>query len=344
MKKSKHNILFTVYLILLFPPLFELAVRIIGYKPYQQISYSIESDPEFCLIPHPHLGFGLNPGTFQVKINQGLRFSVSQNLDSCRITSFAPDSGNKPEILIMGCSYTYGFGVDDSLTYPFLLQKNLPDYHVKNLAVPGYGTIQSLLQLENAIEDGRVPETAIINYADFHDDRNVLSPAYRRSLYLGFLQSNPDLKQLMVEGKVPYVMKKGENYEVVEESWLSVYQPWEGSGTWATVNFFQVISENAAIIGMDKREASAEIFMRIRELCKKNGIRLIVAGLTDQARTHEMLENLAEEGIETLDMSLDLRDNDYNHLPYDSHPNEKAHAYFAKKVYEYLMLTPVDIM
>ena len=106
-------------------------------------------------------------------------FTLTIDRDGRRVTH--PDEGSasvrKPEIWVFGCSFTFSWGVDDAETYLAVLQRAMPDFEIVNFGVGGYGTLQSLMQLEREIRAGRRAALTVLAYADFHDKRNVLTPA-----------------------------------------------------------------------------------------------------------------------------------------------------------------------
>ncbi len=53
-----------------------------------------------------------------------------------------------PALLAAGCSFTFGHGLNDQDTWPWLLQEHLPEVHVMNAGCMGYGTDQALLAAE----------------------------------------------------------------------------------------------------------------------------------------------------------------------------------------------------
>lgn len=73
----------------------------------------------------------------------------SVNAEGRRIT---PDQGKKADsvVLLFGCSFTFGFGVNDKDTYAWKLAELLgANYQVVNLGVSGYGAHQMLALLES---------------------------------------------------------------------------------------------------------------------------------------------------------------------------------------------------
>ncbi|MGH1435640.1 MAG: hypothetical protein ACRBG0_14430 [Lewinella sp.] len=332
----KKNLLYAVYLLLLLLPCLEIALLILGYRPYRQVDFKIESTPDHCLIPHASLGFALHPGTFQVTINEGLTYTATHGADSIRIAGYEKQE-ELPAIWFLGCSYTYGMGIDDSLTFPFLVNKNSPQFDVKNFGVPGYGTVQSYLQLKQQLAIHPPPAWAIVNYADFHDERNALTPAYRRDLFMGYQRSNDAVSTLMRTAAVPYVVASVVPGKQVRFCpWDSIYHNWQYRETFAAVNFLQDLSDQKQSQRIDKAEVNRYIFQRIKTLCDLHGVRLLVTGITPSSETKETLKELNTLGLKTLDISVDLALEEYRNAPYDDHPNAKANAVFAKRITDFI--------
>ncbi len=65
-----------------------------------------------------------------------------------RITPYYPQA--KVAVVLVGCSFTFGNGINDEETFAYKLGKNLgPNYQVYNLGVPGTGPHRILSELEN---------------------------------------------------------------------------------------------------------------------------------------------------------------------------------------------------
>lgn len=331
--KYFSTITYVFYIILLIVPCSELALRILGYQAYHQRVFHIEASPEHCIIAHPELGFALHPGGYEVTINEGLHYFVRHGKDSLRFTgNTIHEDSRQDSIYFFGCSYTYGMGISDSLTFPFLIQQSKPNSYIRNFGVPGYGTVQSYLQLKQLIKTNEKPTAIIINYADFHDDRNALTPAYRRDLFMGFQASNPSVESTMQQASVPFVGKKAGIYQLQSCKWQHIYESWPSRKTFAFVNFLQDFSDQRKTDTIDKKETTLSIFSQIKGLCDQHNIRMLVTGITPSIQTKEMLLNLKKAGIQTLDIAIDLSLKKYTNAPYDDHPNAKAHAIFAKKL------------
>ncbi|MFK7787023.1 MAG: hypothetical protein AB8B56_18020, partial [Crocinitomicaceae bacterium] len=93
---------------------------------------------------------------------------------------------------------------------------------------------------------------------------------------------------------------------------------------------FQSNSDKRLSEKINLEKNSLALFSKLQSLCDKPHIELIVTGLTKTKATRRFLRSLDKKGIRTKDISLNLNNKKYNQLPYDSHPNKKAHAYFAQ--------------
>lgn len=333
---QQKNFLFYLYMLLISPICLEIALRILQYKPFQQKEYQIKSNPSFCIIPHESLGFALQPGTFTVQINEAAPYQVSHGPDSLRVSSTKDIDPSQEQIFLMGCSYTYGMGVDDSLTFSHKLQEKFPQYRFRNFGVPGYGTVQSYLQVLAQLKNGNAPKMIIINFADFHLERNVLSSGFRRDLFMGFARSHTSIQTDILRARIPYLETDSAEKHLVWSDWKEIYENWPGREIFASVNFLQGFSDRANQLSKKDEQGSLELFSTIYSLCLQHDIELLVTGLTQTNKTHKVLAELHSTGITTLDISLDLTKAEYTQLPHDSHPNSSAHRHYFKKISHYL--------
>ena len=323
----KKRIRYYLFLTLITPICFELALRVLGYSAYQQLPYSIVSKPNMCIEASADLGFSLGEGTYNVSVNGAPTYTATHT-DGKRITRDYSLSDSISSIFVMGCSFTYGMGVMDSVSFPYQLQSHFSDLNIQNFGVPGFGTTQSYLQLENELRNGNVPGLVIVNFCDFHHERNSLIPRFRNSLVMGYQRSNEEAISELTKSSFPY-LEKGEMKTV---EFKEMYSNWAGRETFASVNYFQTTDDKRLTSRINTEQNSLDIFLRIRELCKEQNIQFIVTGLTRNRVTKTFLAQLKRSNINVVDISLDLRKKKYNQLPYDTHPNSRAHDHFAKKL------------
>ncbi len=104
------------------------------------------------------LGFAPVPGSasrFTNVIGDDVLFDVTYTIDDdgYRVQPPLGDPPPAESILCFGCSFTYGTGLSDEETWPWLLQEDLDNaYRVRNFAFMAYGPHQMLA----ALEGGRV--------------------------------------------------------------------------------------------------------------------------------------------------------------------------------------------
>ncbi len=323
----KKRIRYYFFLTLITPICFELALRVLGYSAYQQVPYSIISKPNMCLEASVDLGFSLGEGTYSVSINGAPKYTATHT-NGKRITRKSSANDSLPCVFVMGCSFTYGMGVNDSVSFPYQLQSHFKNFSIENFGVPGFGTVQSYLQLEKEINIGNIPELVIVNFCDFHHERNSLTPRFRNSLVMGYQRSNKEATSKLVKSRFPYV----ENKEIKFVEFNHLYSNWKGRETLASVNYFQTMKDERLTAQINLEQNSLEIFRRMQAICKKHNIKFMVTGLTRNSATRAFIARLKKSNIDAVDISLDLSQKKYNQLPYDTHPNSRAHDYFTKRI------------
>ena len=164
----------------------ELLARLTGIRPWDNADLQIQVAPGGRLFtPHPTRGYAQLPGAFVVTLPDGYSFALTHLPSGLRIThplASYTETRSKPEIWIMGCSFTHGWSLNDQDTYPWLLQARLPEYEVVNYGVEGYGTLHVLLQLREALTTQPAPRVVVYAYASLHDERNTFLRNRRKTI------------------------------------------------------------------------------------------------------------------------------------------------------------------
>ncbi len=302
----------------------EIVLRVAGYKPWQIENVDVAVEPKGNFFTKDsELGYKHLPGKFKVTLNGNYSFNATHLNNSLRIThplNTYNQSSNKPEIWIFGCSFTYGWSLNDSETYAWLLQEKLPKYEIVNFGVNGYGTLHSFIQFKEALKQGKKPKIAVIAYAGFHDRRNTLLRARSKQMAawnkLGILYQ-PDAR-LNGKNNFTYTMTKLE------------YHEWPLMRVSALVNFLEV-NYNQFEEGLYKsHDVSKAIIEEFHRVAEANNVKLVVAGIN--AGSAKMLDELSQEGIATVDISVDLKIPGNNNLPHDIHPSAAANRQYADKL------------
>lgn len=331
----KNSLLFIVSTVLALLSV-EFILRAGGYRPWRPAKLNVVVEPRGEMYTsHPTLGYTHLPGTFKVILPTSFSFKVTHSSDGLRATH--PVSTNhvehsKDEIWIFGCSFTYGWTLNDKETYPWLLQKNLPDYEVINFGVNGFGTVHSFLQFREALEKRKKPKLVIITYASFHDPRNTLVRIRNKGLVLhGAVLESSKLHRLVQ----PYARLNG-NGEPIYSMSTAEFNEFPFMRQSAFMHALEKVYNSVEVRRCRSHEVSKAIIKEFSDLCKKKGIDHIVAGIFRDALTTDVLEYSRGEGIPTTDISVDLNKRKNRNLPHDSHPSAIANKTYARKIKSFL--------
>lgn len=96
-----------------------------------------------------------------------------------RVTPPYNEENNKGSVIFLGCSFSFGDGVEDDENYPYLFgKKTNGDYKVYNFGVSGYGphSVLGLIefdQIDKIVEEDPEPKHAILFASYFHIIRMI---------------------------------------------------------------------------------------------------------------------------------------------------------------------------
>jgi hypothetical protein len=304
----------------------EWLLRRDGWQPWAVHDPGIRVSPGGRVVQqHPTLGYTHLAGRYEVTLGDGFSFVMTHGPDTLRITSPGDTAGadGRPEIWILGCSATHGWSLNDAETYPWVLQAMLPQYHVVNFGVSGYGTLHSLIQFREALAVPRPrPAIVVLAYGDFHDARNTFARQRRKEVVpwnrLGPL-SQP-VARLQADGSLVIGMAAAE------------YRPWPLMNHLALVNKLESSYNELEVRALGSHEVSEKLMLDIATLARDNGARFVLAGIWNGRLTADMLAFAAQRGIQTVDISVDTSLPENNNLPHDIHPSALANRRYAEKL------------
>lgn len=330
MKKLLFGILTLVLLVVVIAAAAELMARAEGYEPYKAYTHPIRLEGGDQLFQKDDvLGFKLNTGNYVVHLNDSFSFKATHTAQGLR-RSYPADKFvlKDPEkiIWVFGGSYTYGWSVNDQETFPALLQQQCIGCQVVNFGVPAYGTLQSLMQLEQAIEQNCAPDIVVLAYAGFHDMRNVDSRMWGKTL-APFNRLGPMTR--------PVTSYDSTGNTAIDNIPL-VYEPFPWQDRSALVHFYEQWYNTEQLTELHAQQVSQQLVVRFDELVRACGSRFVLATLVQDERSYQMIEHCRSKGIEHTDMLVDLRQPGMTNEPNDSHPSAKAHKAYAKAL-EFLL-------
>ena len=302
----------------------EVLARFIGQHPWAANHSDMKVDPGGRLFQTtPILGYRQLPGQFKITLNDVFTYTTTNLDDTLRITHPldtypAPD---KEEIWVFGDSVTNGQAVNDWETFCWLFQQKFPNYEFVDFGVEGYGDLQSLIQLREALQVRRPPRLVVLVYASWQDMRNTLLRG-RKKMLTGsdnFPVSQP-YARLKDDGSLEIAVDGGPFHEFP----LMRYS--------ALMNTLEEAYDRYEARHAHSHEVTKAIIEEMARECQARGIQLAVASLTSDAPSDDMLRFAETQGIKTTSISVDLSKAENNNLPYDSHPNAHAHQLYAQKL------------
>ncbi|MBX3748013.1 MAG: hypothetical protein KF833_22120 [Verrucomicrobiae bacterium] len=288
-------------------------------------------EPESMYRPDPLLGYSSRPGVYQVTLTntaggEARTFRVTIDEAGRRVTSAAPGLlEGRPEIWVMGNSFVYGWGNDDETTLGAFLQRYFPDRRVVNYAESGYGNVHGYLQmLRDLPMADPAPQTVVVGYADYYNERNVAAASrlqtFRRGLDRtggGEWQSDPaeftHPRARLVEGRL-------------EIDRVPLFP--EASGR----------SQRGRDPSLDEQyEVTCRLLEEMAQLGSAHGVRLVLGFL--QGGDDDPAVTCAEaHGYLVADLRPDYNRHEWDDFqPLDGHPGPVAQSIYAWKLFRALM-------
>jgi hypothetical protein len=274
---------------------------------------------------HRTLGYAYLPGAFTVTLSGPFSFTITHDAAGRRITAppAAPDASPRPRIWVFGCSLTHGWSLNDDETYPWVLQRSLPDYDVVNFGVDGYGTVQSLTQFREALATDPPPVVAVVAYASIHDQRNRLTRRWRKTKITRGTSTRHLREMTHPYGRVTADGK----LEIVNEP--LTYATLPGVGALAITSALDDIVNWAVEPVEESQRVTRAVIEEMARVAAAHGVRFVVASIVADRTSAELLAHLGGLGIATADISVDLSAPGYRNLPFDPHPSRTANAAYA---------------
>ncbi len=304
----------------------EIGARAAGLRPHRPVEWDIRVEPGGRYqVAHPTLGYAPRPGRFTIHFGDGHAWRATHLPDATRITrplETYPSAAALPQIWIFGCSFAHGWGLDDEETFAWRLQELLPGQEVRNFGVGGYGTLQSLLQLREALGRGPAPAVAVLAYGDFHDERNTRLRSWRRanSEYRRFGTTAQPYVRLDSDGRLVQRFDDATYGDLFLIRHSAILNRLDAAWSLLEDRFVRSHEVSRLLIGELDREARA------------HGAVFVLGGIIASEPTREMLDWAGRRGIRAADLSVDLSAPG-NAMRFDGHPSARANREFARKLH-----------
>ncbi|MCU0612961.1 MAG: hypothetical protein MUE60_14390 [Candidatus Eisenbacteria bacterium] len=298
----------------------EFALRAMGYRAWRPGTVAQECLPVQAHTPysvaHPTLGHTIQPGRIRIVLPGGRSFTATHLEDCTRATrSLDARMGTVPqgEIWVFGCSFTYGWAVDDHETFPWRLQELLPGFDIVNLGISGYGTLQAFTRFEEALAQRTAPKIAILAYASIQEERNVLARSWKKNL-----------------------AQLGKGGLLVRDLRPTTYRALPGARRWALANAMDDALNKVEVRLRKSNRVSKAIVEAFYQLAEDRGVNPLIACLTDDPASQGILDHCRRARIPCVDVSVDLTLPQYTNLPSDPHPSPLAHQHYAAGIHDCL--------
>tara|TARA_B100000780_G_scaffold228572_1_gene168004 strand:- start:1982 stop:2986 length:1005 start_codon:yes stop_codon:yes gene_type:complete len=245
-------------------------------------------------------------------------------------------SGNtrkeKNDIIFLGGSNTFGYGVNDKETFSSLIQKKLKNYNIKNYGTAGYGTYQSLLKLEKILSKDNSIKYIVAIYHSSHEIRNIGNEEWLRTLSKHTNRNHLYLPYVSVDKKnelkkhkpVKYInLPLREKFIIIQKIEKKIMEA-----------IFYSPRNNPT-------KATIKIFDEMNNLAKSNSSKLIVLKIhTIENFKSEYKVFFKKNNIKIIECFLPGDKNFVaNNLIFknDGHPNKRAHALYAECILKKLI-------
>lgn len=253
-----------------------------------------------------------------------LDYVVTTDSEGRRITAPASSTA-ETTVSLYGCSNTFGWGLDDEATYPWLIQADRPDLRILNYGVSGYSLYQMLLRMERTIERDK-PAVVVLGFSPGLEARSVSDHHYLRVLSE---QGGTPPSCLSVSGK--------NGKRALKRFGLEGYKHLPLSGKSALVKLVErqlnkrLYGPRAT--GDAHRKTTEHLLLAMENLCRKNNavfhVQYLVANTGYREFLHKADMNWAPGPVD-LDLCDETGNYRYRLAPFDGHPNAAANQAYAQ--------------
>jgi len=283
----------------------------------------------------PLLGWANQPNSSGQFNHVDFSVSVTHNADGLRDRDYPLERTEKKRMLLIGDSFTWGFGVEADETFGELLEAAHPDWEIINAGVSGYSTDQQYLYLR---ERGMRYKPDVVVALVFYDGLagNVQDQAYLWNKP-SFSIANGRLE--MQQSVVPQVSWQTRFLrEAMHGSYLGkmAFQVWRSYGPGHEMQY-SVDGTNQFGVTEDAKFMTIMLLAEMSQLCNQHGAQLVVLG---QKIETVLLERIQREGkrkgftIYPVDPFFNGDSAPY-YFPHDAHWNARGHRKVAATIDAY---------
>lgn len=238
----------------------------------------------------------------------------------------APGKDGPYDVIVLGCSYSFGELLNDRETYPWKLQELAPRVRVGNYARSAYSTYQSLLLLEELFSRGHSPKTVLYGWFHFHEERNVNRPVWIEYLNKYAKKARISLPYVSLGADGELVRHPPESYPAAPFQRSLALVPYL-QARWFD---FRKIPERRM---SGARKATLLLIREMDRLAKSRGAEFYAVLLGGESKEYTAF--LEKNGIRYIRSNVSLTPE--HMIECDVHPNEAANIRWARLIHEELV-------
>lgn len=265
------------------------------------------------------------------------------NSDGWRDHEYQVDKAeNTYRVAVLGCSFTYGYGVNTEETYVTQLEEMLnteqdeKEVEVLNFGVMGFGIDQMLLNYENYVRKYQ-PDLVIMQYGFFNSFRAMYQKMWLTPKPAFVLEDdelvlkNYPVPRSNFRGMESWLIQNSTLYKFIKEKILILSESLK-------------LKENERVATNKKlHHLSTEIFRRLKGKTKQDSVKLVVF-IWDKERNSAgwLREICAKAGVEAFDLDRYADREEWsgnggllNPMPV-GHWSPAGHEFVATAIYNYL--------
>jgi hypothetical protein len=294
----------------------ELAMRFLGYSPWSFIPSNNPSVYKF----DEKLGWKSKKGFYEIVASEKYKVKSQMNILDEGNRVVASSNKNKEKIIIIGGSFTQGWGVNDEDTFSFRIQKKFNNYKVKNFGQGGFGSVQSYLLLEDVLKKNKNVKLIVYGFIDHHEYRNVA-----RGEWLGLLLRYSNIGYSSTP-KVPYALIDKNDKIIFHKPTGYLRLPFRENSSLITLiekSYMRVITKSRK---KQQKKVLRKLVFKMNEISKQSNSEFLFVNLKSNIEEHKKF--LLKNNIDFVDCNLSLTEEFLVKGNY--HPNAKAHSFYGK--------------
>jgi len=325
----------------------EVALRLIGYAPltlYREQLNFWQYDAT--------LGWKLRPGQSGSFRSPHFTIKVRNNRRSLRDREYAYERTATRRVLVLGDSFTWGYGVEEDERFTELLESGPEKWEVINAGISGYSTDQELIWFESEGVKYR-PDLVVLvfcgNDEQMNRERLVYDIYFKPRFRLegtNLVLENVPVPRARWRTRLVYGLKRRSALaRLLSDRWFTLREAWcRGSAAGVGTRRGSVAIKENGTFAKEKKEEyllTRALIARLQAGAENIGAGFLVVTLprwwTSPGTYEEFVEYLRQDGHDVLDVEA-LAEFDFKSMtiPGDGHWNAAGHRFVAEQIRKHI--------